>query len=71
MEKEDRQMLIETHTLVGEMHKSLGGIRKTLYGNGRPGLVTRVERAEGAARFFVGTITIGGIIFGILKGVGL
>ena len=55
-------------TLCGPARAKLDGLTQTLYGNGREGLLTRVDRLEMMRR--IGTQVTAGVI-GLLSGVAL
>lgn len=46
MTQEDRDMLIRVHENVIEIKKDMDGLAKTLYGNGQPGVVSRLQSLE-------------------------
>jgi len=61
MKPEERDdMLIETHTLTKQVHGAV-------FGNGRIGLKTRMDRLEGAWCFVVGLCMVIGVVVGIVR----
>lgn len=56
--KEEHDMMIENNTLLKQVHSAV-------FGNGQPGLKTRMERIEGGWRFLKGAMLVLGSVFAI------
>lgn len=60
MKPDERQVLFETHAITMKLDK-------TVNGNGRPGLKARMDRLEGAVKFFMAMVVVVGVVAGVIR----